>query len=240
MKAWIEFIGKKPKFKNPIAILGAPGLRSVGKIAIDHLIRDLKPELFAELYSPNFPVVYYFSPSYVGTPGEAGTKVENGVVELPKIKFYSHKNLIIVKGYQADFYGQYDTALKVLDFLEKFGVKKIIVLGGHARGVKGVHCVATNPEIVEEMKKFGIEKSEEGPFYGFSGLVLGLSMLKDMKGICLLGMTAPNFKNPEHPDPLATKTLLDKLSEILKISINTSELEVEEKEEPLKKIPGYA
>jgi proteasome assembly chaperone (PAC2) family protein len=41
--------------KNPILIEGLPGLGLVGKIAIRYLVKQLKAQKFAYLYSPHFP-----------------------------------------------------------------------------------------------------------------------------------------------------------------------------------------
>jgi proteasome assembly chaperone (PAC2) family protein len=43
------------QLKNPILIEGLPGLGLVGKIAIRYLIKQLKAQRFAYLYSPHFP-----------------------------------------------------------------------------------------------------------------------------------------------------------------------------------------
>lgn len=40
---------------NPVLIEGLPGLGLVGKIAIRYLIKQLKAQKFAYLYSPHFP-----------------------------------------------------------------------------------------------------------------------------------------------------------------------------------------
>ncbi len=46
---------KPVEAKNPILIEGLPGLGLVGKIAIRYLIKQLKAQKFAYLYSPHFP-----------------------------------------------------------------------------------------------------------------------------------------------------------------------------------------
>ena len=45
----------KVEAKNPVLIEGLPGLGLVGKIAMRYLIKQLKAQKFAYLYSPHFP-----------------------------------------------------------------------------------------------------------------------------------------------------------------------------------------
>jgi proteasome assembly chaperone (PAC2) family protein len=47
---WIEQL-RKPELNKPIAIVGSPGLRSIGALVVDKLIDATKAELTAELYS---------------------------------------------------------------------------------------------------------------------------------------------------------------------------------------------
>jgi len=226
---WVKHI-KEPIVKEPIAIVGSPGLRSIGKIAVDYLIEELKPRLIAELYSPYFPVLYQTKPSYVSHPdypGQAGILLKGGQVELPRVEFYllSFPKLLITKGYHANFKGQYEVANQVLDFYQEFGVKRMIVIAGYGMKGKEVCCAATDLELIKELKEYGIDTGYEGLFYGFSGLVFGLGMLRDIKGTCLFGRTQPNLEDPEYPDPKAAKAVLERLSILLNSTIDLSKLE---------------
>jgi len=222
-RTWIEYI-RKPRLKEPVAVVGSPGLRSIGRIAVDYLIQQLQPELFAELYSTHFPIIYQTSPSYVAQPafpGQAGVIMRGSHVELPSVKFYASQNpeLVITRGYHANFDGQYEVAEKVLDLFEEFGVKRMVVLAGYGHEGRDVCCAATDPSIVEQMEKHGIGVGYVGPFYGFSGLVFGLGKLRGIKGLCLFGRTVPNLEEPEYPDPEAAKAVLNSLGVILGIEI---------------------
>ena len=46
---------RKVELKNPILVEGFPGLGMVGSIATQYLVRQLKAQKLATLYSPNFP-----------------------------------------------------------------------------------------------------------------------------------------------------------------------------------------
>jgi len=73
-KVWIEY-KDEVELKEPIAIVGSPGLRSVGKLVVDELVEKRRPRLFAELYSYGFPAIYY-GPSYLGAPCGVGVRID--------------------------------------------------------------------------------------------------------------------------------------------------------------------
>ena len=52
-------------------------------------------------------------------PGSGGVIVESAQADFPKVQFYAclTPSIIITKGYHANFEGQYEVAIKVLDFL---------------------------------------------------------------------------------------------------------------------------
>lgn len=217
---WIERL-KKLDLKQPLAVVGSPGLRSIGQLVVNQLIDRTRAELVAELYSTHLPLVYQTKPSYAAhyaLPGIGGAKVENGTVELPKVEFYacSTPSLIIVKGYHANFAGMYDIADEVDNFLSESGVTRIIVAAGYGSKTKKVCCAATEPNLIREMKeKFEIEIEYAGPFYGFSGLVFGLAKRKGIDALCLFASTAPNLDDPEFPDPESAKLIADVLNRML-------------------------
>ena len=68
---------KKPKLVKPILIEGLPGLGLVGRIAAEHLIKELKATKFAELYSPDFPPQFDIQ--------------KDGTGKMRKIEFYYYK-----------------------------------------------------------------------------------------------------------------------------------------------------
>lgn len=220
---WVTF-HKRPELKNPVAVVGSPGLRSIGELVIDRLIDRIRPEFFAELHSSFFPVVYHTRPPYApdpNLPGDGGVIVGRDGVALPRVQFYSSvdPDLIVTRGYHADFKGQYEVAEKVLDVFEEFGVERMIVIAGYGLRGREVCCAATKPEIIGEMKeRYGIEPDYEGPFYGFSGLVFGLAKTRGIEAICLFGRTRPEPEDPQKPDEAAAETVMSWLTKILCIT----------------------
>jgi proteasome assembly chaperone (PAC2) family protein len=235
-KVWINYRDTpKIELKDPIAIVGSSGLRSVGKIVVDVLVKKLQPQLFAELYSYGFPCIYY-GPSYLEAPSHAGALIAKGnVVELPNVAVYVLKNenteqvhgqdIVIVSGYQAyDALNHYMVADKLADLLIELNVKQVISLGAQVIE-EGIRCCATDVDLLEEMSHYGIEKTHVDRFIGFSGLVAAIGREKGIKGVCLFSSTTQNLSDPEYPDFSAAKDLVEKVGEILGLRVDTSDLE---------------
>ena len=113
-ESWIKYYNFFDS-NEPTAIVGSPGLRSVGGLVVDSLIDNFKPELMAELYSTHFPLVYQTKPSYAShplLPGIGGIKIIAGKASFPCVQFYYHPlpPLIITRGYHPNFFGQYEVA----------------------------------------------------------------------------------------------------------------------------------
>ena len=220
---WIEHL-RKTELKQPIAVVGSPGLRSIGELVVEQIVNKTRAKLVAELYSIHLPLVYHTKPSYAShyaLPGIGGATVKQGQVDLPKVKFYtcSSPSMILARGYHANFAGQYDVADEVVGFLSEFGVTRIIVAAGYGSKTRKICCAATNPDLVREMKEqFRIGVDYVGPFYGFSGLVFGLAKRKGIDALCLFAGTVPNPDDPESPDPESSEMILDVLNQMLGLS----------------------
>jgi proteasome assembly chaperone (PAC2) family protein len=206
---------------EPIAIVGSPGLRSIGILTVDSLITQTKAQLSTELYSTHLPTLYQTTPSYAAhpsLPGEGGVIVDAGNVDFPKIQFYTCPNppLIFARGYHANFAGQYTVAQKVVDLLSEMNVKRMIVVAGFGSKEKKICCAAHSQKALDDMKeKFCVGVGYKGPFMGFSGLVFGLSKLKGIEAICLFAGTQPKEDNLEFPDREASDSVVELLGRIL-------------------------
>jgi proteasome assembly chaperone (PAC2) family protein len=210
-----------------VGIVASRGMRSIGIIAIDYLIKKLQPRLIDELYSTHFPLIYETQPSYAAHPDYPGTPgiwLQKIGAALPKVEFYLSLSprLLLTRGYHANFQGQYEVAERVLDIYQKHDVKRLFVLAGYGVGEGEVCCAATDLELLEELKKHGIGTGYEGPFMGFSGLVLGLAKLRGIKGACLFGRSRPSIEDPEYPDPQAAKKVLETLNRVLDLNLDFS------------------
>ncbi|MFH1294597.1 MAG: proteasome assembly chaperone family protein [Candidatus Aenigmatarchaeota archaeon] len=229
---------QKPKLKNPILIVGLPGIGNIGRVGVGYLIDELKAKKFAELYSEHFfPFVIL---------------EENHEVKL--LKNYLHywkakakgRDLIFLTGdcQSQSSEGHYHMVETVLDFAKKLGVNDVITIGGLATGeveekpvVYGTLSEASLEKKYGKYKiDFGVHK-KVGYIVGAAGLMLGLGRERGMKGICLLGETS-GF--PIVTDPKAAGAVLDVLLKIIGIKVNMKELDsrVKEMESFIKRIEG--
>ncbi len=240
---------EKPELNEPVLIEGLPGVGNVGKIAAEYLKDKLGAKLMVRLYSK-------YLPPQVLMKGD-------GTLYLVRNELWYYKNdagndlIILVGDYQGmDAAGQYELSYKVLEIAKEFGVKRIMTLGGYSTGKLAdeprVFGAATNLEIVDEMKQYGVFFSDTEPaggIVGAAGLLLGLGMeLFDMEGVCLMGETSGYFS-----DPRSSYFVLKIVTEYFNLSIDMEELEYqsneiseltthlkeEEKEEEKKEDLGY-
>jgi uncharacterized protein (TIGR00162 family) len=212
----------KPKLKNPILIEGLPGVGNVGKLAADHLVDELKAVKFINIFSNYFPPQVL-----VG---------DDGIIRLVRQEVYyvkkkspKHHDLIILVGdYQGmSSEGQYALSDKSLDIVRDYNVQRMYTLGGYGVGrmveKPRVLGAATDAELVEEMKSYGVvfPKGEPGSgIIGASGLLLGLGKLCNIPGVCLMGETSGYFA-----DPKSAEAVLEILMKILSMKISYTKLE---------------
>lgn len=211
---------KKPKLRNPICIVGLPGIGNIGRIAVGYMVHELKAKKFAELYSP------YFFPFVM---------IHNNMIHTLKNEFYfcktNKRDLILLIGdcQTYDPKGHYEIVGKILDFLKILGCKDILTVGGFGTGKVSeepkIYGAATNSDIIKEYKKYGInfEISDQiGTIVGASGLLVGLAKTYGMEGVVLLGETT-GF--PIITDPTAAEAVLRTIEKILKIKIDLTKLD---------------
>jgi uncharacterized protein (TIGR00162 family) len=162
---------------------------------------------------------------------------KNGVMRMLKNRIYYVKGkkndlLILVGDVQAvTSEAQYEVCGKILDYFEKNGGKTIITLGGYASGkapVKPrVFGSASHKALVEPYTKYGIVFGQSrGSIIGAAGLLLGLGKIRGLQGVCLMGET-----HGAYVDPHSAKAVLEILSKMLEIKIDTAELDARAKKD---------
>ncbi len=236
MRETTIIVSKKPKLKNPVLLVGLPGIGNVGRLAVGYLVSHLKAKKFAELYSPHF---FNF------------VVIHENKLHVLKNEFYFWKNpkkggrdiIFLIGDTQSNTQeGHYEIAGKVLEFVSKLGVKEIISIGGF-----GIGKIVDNPKIYAAPSDDKIKKKYQnldidfnssqriGTIIGAAGLIPGLSKLYKMSGISLLCET-PGF--PIHTDPTAAEKVIRVLEKILGIEVKLEELheKVEEMHEFVKKL----
>ena len=212
----VKFLSK-PKLKKPILIEGLPGMGYVGKLAVEHLLETLHTRKFAEVMSPHFP---------------HHVVVEEGGILRP-LRNELHwtrlngKDIVIWTGdvQPVSTEGHYEVVGRILDIIDKMGVKQIFTLGGYATGKYS----ETHPRVIgmgdfkllDKVKGHGVSAEKGGgPIIGAAGVLLGLGRLRGISGICLLGETHGMVV-----DHRAAQAVLDVLAGILKVKFDMSDLE---------------
>jgi hypothetical protein len=214
------YMDKKPKLKNPICIVGLPGIGNIGRIAIGYMVHVLKAKKFAELYSP------YFFPFVM---------IHNNTIHTLRNEFYFFKGkdrdviLLIGDCQTYDPKGHYEVVGTILEFLKGLNCKLVITVGGFGTGKVSeklnVYGAVTDQEMINDYKNYGINfdiGGQIGTIVGASGLLVGLSKLYGMKGLVLLGETT-GF--PIMTDPTAAEAILNVLQKILKLKVDLSKLD---------------
>ncbi len=217
---------EKPQLNDPVLIEGLPGVGNVGRISAEYLRDHLDAKLMVEIYSKYFP-------PQVLMKGD-------GTLYLVKNELWYYKNpkkndlIILVGDYQGmSSEGQYELSYKVLEIVKEFGVKKIFTLGGYGTGQLSdkprVFGAATNLQLVEEMKKYGVYFSETEPsggIVGAAGLLLGLGkVVFGMEGVCLMGETSGYFS-----DPRSAYNVIKIVKEYFNLDIDMIEIEFRSRE----------
>lgn len=213
---WIE----KPVMKEPTLVEGLPGIGDVGKIAGSYMIEQLGAKKIVSMYSRFLP------PQVFVTEGGLIKPMQN---ELYHLKTPGGGDVLILSGdYQGlTSEGQYDLSYEILKLARDVDVRMIYTLGGY--GVRKildeprVLGAATSVELVEKMKEFGVHFETGHPssgIVGASGLLLGMSGLFGMEGVCLMGETHGFF-----PDPLSAKTVLKVLAMVFGLDIDFGPLD---------------
>lgn len=205
---------------NPILIEGFPGLGLVGKISMRYLIKQLKAQKFAYLYSPHFPYFVLVN--------------KKGSVRLLRGAFYFVKNsegpndIILFTGdsQSQTIEGQYEIADSMLAFAKKHNVQTIATIGGYRMETQGkpkVIVAGTNQAILQKALAAGGTISPEGsPVVGTAGLILGLARFKKIDALCLLGETRGYL-----PDPLAARSVVEVLKGMFNFPLDLAGIDEE-------------
>jgi uncharacterized protein (TIGR00162 family) len=204
---------------QPVLIEGLPGLGLVGKIAIRYLIKQLKAQKFAYMYSPHFPYFVLVN--------------KKGSVRLLRGAFYYASNpggtdvLLFTGDSQSQtIEGQYEIAEKMLTFAKKHGVQTIVTIGGYRMETDGkpkVIVAGTNQPILDRALAGGATVSSMGsPIVGTAGLILGLARFKKIDALCLLGETRGYL-----PDPQAARSVVEVIKNMFNLPIDLAGIDAE-------------
>ncbi len=229
MTTTIKFLAKK-HFKEAVLLTGLPGIGLVGKISVDYMVRQLKPEKIAEIHADFFP------PS---------VQTNNGVVELIKDELHhtniNGKDFIFLSGpVQPALDGRgpmdehFEFSRAIIHTLKDKGLAEVCTLAGINVGEKrmaaepSVVVACTSKKKLDEWKKLGaISERPVGLISGVAGLLLGIGREEGIEGTCLMGETNARLV---YGDPGAAKVVVELLIKRYGFAIEMKEMEKESKE----------
>ena len=213
----------RPKLNSPNMLAAWPGISNVAMIVATYLFKKLDFKQLAEVQAP-----YFFDP--------IGVLVKDNVVEephFPQSRFYYWKNrtggsdLILFIGEAQPATKEYDMANCVLDVCQRFKVKKVYTCAAaltriHHTEQPRVWGVGTSQAVAQELEAYDLVRGGNLQISGLNGLLLGAAKKREIDGICLLG-EVPTYATRMH-NPMAALAILDKLTKMLGVKIDTGEL----------------
>ncbi|MFW9950889.1 MAG: PAC2 family protein [Candidatus Thorarchaeota archaeon] len=220
-----KFELKPDDLKDPVVLIGWPGIALVAQLAITSIKDAINAKEYLDIEYFDFP---------------PKSNVEKGKMELPSAKVYfksrKQKNksdlFILTANYQPQSsYGVFEFSKKFCEEMDKLTESKIkmyisagAMVTERIRDVPMVHVCGTNREIVESFLKFeNTILMEVGVIAGANGILPAWAGQKGYApGVCLLAETLPLPMMAL--DPRASKALLVILKEYFDIKMNFNEL----------------
>ncbi|MBN2457619.1 PAC2 family protein [Candidatus Woesearchaeota archaeon] len=228
MPRWIfkKVEKRMPVLNNPVLVEGLPGIGNVGKVAADFMVDKLKAKKLYTINSYSFPHSVFVN-------------AEN-LIEIPTIDIYykrlggKKRDILIVVGdvQPVDEESTYEFCDLVLDIVEKMKVKEVITLGGIGLSdvpkKPKVYCTGNSKELVSSyVKGTGADNKiygVVGPIVGVSGVLLGLSKLRNIGAVSLLAET---LGHPYFLGISGAKEILKVLNKKLLLGIDLKEIDKE-------------
>ena len=214
------------KLKDIILISSLPDMGKVGGLVTQHLTKKLETKNASEIILSDKPWV----------------NLKDALIELPYDTYtisVSEKHSVVI------FTGEnqpqepgtvFEIAKKVLDEVGQMGnIKMVISAGGYLPSENGngtrVYGVGTDKNAIETLKSFELKplSSEVKSITWFNGVILGIAKNRKIEGIGLFG----EIQNAESPQYKAASNILKVLEKILKIKIDTNELDDKVVDEPI-------
>ncbi|MFB5630931.1 MAG: PAC2 family protein [Nitrosopumilaceae archaeon] len=206
------------KLKDIILISSLPDMGKVGGLVTQHLSKKLQAKKAAQLFLADKPWI----------------NIKEGLINLPTDEYFlavDEKNSIVI------FTGEnqpqepgtvFKIANKVIDTVSQMGnIKMVISAGGYLPSEVGkgneVYGVATNSSSMNLLKINNVKplSAEVKSITWFNGIILGITKSKEIDGIGLFG----EIVDTESPQYKAASNILKVIGKILKIEIETKELD---------------
>ncbi|MHA1291272.1 MAG: PAC2 family protein [Promethearchaeota archaeon] len=226
--------------KDPIVLIGWPGIALVAKLAISSIKDSLSADLLLNIEYFDFP---------------PKSMVENGELEIPSAKVYyksleSNDFFILTANFQPQSSeGVFEFSQKFCEEMHKLTEGKIkmyvstgALISDDIKGEPRVHICGTDKELIEQFLRIdNTLLMESGAIAGANGILPAWAGVKGFApGICLLAETLPLPMMAL--DPLASKALVSILGAFFNLEIDYEDLnkKIEEMEGAFKSFKRQA
>jgi uncharacterized protein (TIGR00162 family) len=207
------YIENAPNLRNPVMVCGLPDSGNVAKLVIEQLVKQLKAQKFAEIYSRSLPPRVRIH--------------KDGTVDAAKHSMYFWKgngrDIVFYTGdaQPANPEAAYALADKALEVGQSLGVDTVLTVGayitGEFSGEPKVYGTGTDKELLTELDALGVLRISEGSVTWMNGLLVGLSRLRNMKAVFISGETSGLI-----PDAGAARAVLRVVSRKLDLKAKES------------------
>lgn len=206
----VNYINEDIELDSPYLVEGFPGIGLVAKIAADHIVDKLDMEIYAEIYSDETSSVAVFE-------GDAALR--------SAIRIYADEenNLLVMKSDAPVSSDASELMEELNEWMQEEDIEPVYQLGVPVNQkpeqptVRGVY----SGEADETLRKAGLNTPTGfGIVAGPTGGLLEKALEMDLNAV---GLTVES--DPQFPDPLAAKRLIDQgIEPITGIKIETREL----------------
>jgi hypothetical protein len=225
------FVLKKISIKDATVLVGLPGIGLVGKIAVDYLLKQFKPEKIAEVYSDSFPPSVHTRDSKIMMIKDEIFYMKKGKKDFLFFVGPVQPSLDFKAGSSRE---HYEFAETMVNFFKSLNVTEITTLAGvnvaeeRLNRKPDVIVAASDEKTIESWVKAGAKKDKkEGLIAGAAGLLIGLSKLRSIQGACLMGETNSQLI---YGDQGSAKKVIEVIAKKYGFKINMKSIEKETKE----------
>ncbi|MHA1300875.1 MAG: PAC2 family protein [Candidatus Helarchaeota archaeon] len=210
---------EKENLNSPMCILGFPGVADIGKIALDHLVKNLNAEKIMDITFSDYP---------------AGAIINESLLYAPTAEVYFYKDprkqhdlfLITADAQPMSPRGIYTISEFFARLMADYNVELILTMGGYPierpNKKTNIFVTATSKQLLDDFAKNGrVQKIVKGVVVGPNGLVPTLAKRNyNIDGLVLLAETdGYAAMNSDSYDLKASLALIDLLNQELCLTL---------------------
>lgn len=210
--------------RHPWLLAAWPGMGGVAVIAAAYLVRSLDMDEVLEI-----PGRDYFDIQNI--------EVSRGIAQPPRFPrgvFYEWRNpnaerdLLVFVGEAQPTRNAAQLCQTIIEYAKSRGVERVVTFASMATQLapsdpSRVHGVATDPDLLGELRRLEVAPLKEGQIGGLNGVLLAASHEEDVPAECIMA-EIPYFAAGA-PNPKAAKSALETFCALADLHIDLAELE---------------